>query len=120
MSDTDKSPKLDDALDDMRESVAAFTYDGDRTNLDHLSGEPVRRSLVLGDDDPRDAALAERPLTEDVAWTGRIFNVDACSSPTDVPPSATWCATPGPSPSSRSPRTAASASCASTAPRSDA
>ena len=76
MSDTDKSPKLDDALDDMRESVAAFTYDGDRTNLDHLSGEPVRRSLVLGDDDPRDAALAERPLTEDVAWTGRIFNVD--------------------------------------------
>ena len=63
MSDTDKSPKLDDALDDMRESVAAFTYDGDRTNLDHLSGEPVRRSLVLGDDDPRDAALAERPLT---------------------------------------------------------
>ena len=76
MSDTDKSPKLDDALDDMRESVAAFTYDGDRTNLDPLSGEPVRRSLVLGDDDPRDAALAERPLTEDVAWTGRIFNVD--------------------------------------------
>lgn len=76
MSDTDKSPKLDDALDDMRESVAAFTYDGDRANLDHLSGEPVRRSLVLGDDDPRDAALAERPLTEDVAWTGRIFNVD--------------------------------------------
>ena len=31
---------------------------------------------MLGDDDPRDAGLAEKPLTEDVAWTGRIFNVN--------------------------------------------
>ena len=31
---------------------------------------------MLGDDDPRDAGLAEHPLTEDVAWTGRIFNVN--------------------------------------------
>ena len=75
MSDTDKNDQQA-ALDDMRESVQAFTYDGDRSSLDHLSGEPERRDLVLGDDDPRDAALAERPLTEDVAWTGRIFNVD--------------------------------------------
>lgn len=75
MSDTDKNDQQA-ALDDMRESVQAFTYDGDRSELDHLSGEPERRDLVLGDDDPRDAALAERPLTEDVAWTGRIFNVD--------------------------------------------
>ena len=75
MSDTDKNDQQA-ALDDMRESVQAFTYDGDRSGLDHLSGEPERRDLVLGDDDPRDAALAERPLTEDVAWTGRIFNVD--------------------------------------------
>lgn len=73
----DKNDRLDSALDDMRASVAAFTYDGDRVSpADHVSGEPVRRSLVLGDDDPRDAALAEKPLTEDVAWTGRIFNVD--------------------------------------------
>ena len=75
MSDTDKSQQQA-ALDDMRESVAAFTYDGDRSSLDHLSGAPEERDLVLGDDDPRDADLAERPLTEDVAWTGRIFNVD--------------------------------------------
>ena len=67
---------LDYAVDDIRDSVAAFTYDGDRASLDHLSGAPEERDLVLGDDDPRDAALAERPLTEDVAWTGRIFNVD--------------------------------------------
>ncbi|WP_446723487.1 NUDIX domain-containing protein [Olsenella sp. An188] len=63
-------------MDDMRESVAAFTYDGDRSNLDHFSGAPVERDLVLGEEDPRDAALAEKPVTEDVAWTGRIFNVD--------------------------------------------
>ena len=75
MSDTDKNQQQE-ALDDMRESVQAFTYDGDRSSLDHLSGAPVERDLVLGDDDPRDADLAERPLTEDVAWTGRIFNVD--------------------------------------------
>ena len=75
MSDTDKNQQQA-ALDDMRESVAAFTYDGDRSSLDHLSGAPEERELVLGDDDPRDASLAEKPLTEDVAWTGRIFNVD--------------------------------------------
>lgn len=75
MSDTDKNQQQA-ALDDMRESVAAFTYDSDRSSLDHLSGAPEERDLVLGDDDPRDADLAERPLTEDVAWTGRIFNVD--------------------------------------------
>ena len=67
---------LDYAVDDIRDSVAAFSYDGDRTSQDHLSGAPEARELVLGEEDPRDAALAERPLTEDVAWTGRIFNVD--------------------------------------------
>ena len=75
MSDTDKNPRSE-AVDDMLESVQAFTYDGDRSSLDHFSGAPEERGLVLGDEDPRDAALAERPLTEDVAWTGRIFNVD--------------------------------------------
>ncbi|MBM6676044.1 NUDIX hydrolase [Olsenella uli] len=79
MSDTSKRAEKNTqeaAIDDMRESVAAFTYDGDRSSLDHLSGAPEERDLVLGDDDPRDASLAEKPLTEDVAWTGRIFNVD--------------------------------------------
>ena len=75
MSDTDKNPRSE-AVDDMLESVQAFTYDGDRSSLDHFSGAPEERGLVFGDEDPRDAALAERPLTEDVAWTGRIFNVD--------------------------------------------
>ena len=64
------------AVDDMRDSVTAFTYDGDRSTHDHVSGAPEERELVLGDDDPRDAGLAEHPLTEDVAWTGRIFNVN--------------------------------------------
>lgn len=75
MSDTDKNDQQA-ALDDLRASTSAYTFDGDRSVTDHVSGEPVRRDLVLGDDDPRDAALAETPLTEDVAWTGRIFNVD--------------------------------------------
>lgn len=73
------TPTLEDlgsAADGIKDSVTAFTYDGDRMSQDHLSGAPVERDLVLGDDDPRDAGLAERPLTEDVVWTGRIFNVD--------------------------------------------
>lgn len=42
----------------------------------HQSGEPQRRDLVLGGDDPRDAELEEHPLSEDLMWRGRIFNVD--------------------------------------------
>lgn len=79
MADVDEAAAQEDvssALDGIKDSVAAFTYDGDRTLQDHLSGAPEERDLVLGDDDPRDAGLAERPLTEDVVWTGRIFNVD--------------------------------------------
>ena len=68
--------ELAGAVDDMRDSVTAFTYDGDRSTHDHVSGAPEERELVLGDDDPRDVGLAEHPLTEDVAWTGRIFNVN--------------------------------------------
>lgn len=67
---------LTSATDSMAEAVEAFTFDGDRQTSDHTSGEPVRRGLVLGDEDPRDARLAEKPLTEDVMWTGRIFNVN--------------------------------------------
>ena len=79
MADIDEAAAQEDvssALDGIKDSVAAFTYDGDRTLQDHLSGAPEERDLVLGDDDPRDAGLAEHPLTEDVVWTGRIFNVD--------------------------------------------
>lgn len=60
---------------ELMDTVEAFTYDGDRVNHDHKSGEPERRGFVRGNDDPRDAALAERPLTEETAWTGRIFSV---------------------------------------------
>lgn len=61
--------------DELLDTVEAFTYDGDRSTHDHKSGEPERRTFVRGDDDPRDAALAEHPLTEETAWTGRIFSV---------------------------------------------
>ena len=60
---------------ELMDTVEAFTYDDDRVNHDHKSGEPERRGFVRGNDDPRDAALAERPLTEETAWTGRIFSV---------------------------------------------
>ena len=74
--DENNNEELAGAVDDMRDSVTAFTYDGERSTHDHVSGAPEERELVLGDDDPRDAGLAEHPLTEDVAWTGRIFNVN--------------------------------------------
>ncbi len=78
MSDREKNlgDEFAGVLDNMRDSVAAFTFDGDRETQDHESGAPLERGLVLGDDDPRDAGLAEKPLNEDVAWTGRIFNVN--------------------------------------------
>ena len=73
---TDENNELADALDKMRDSVDSFTFDGDREDVDHVSGAPEERGLVLGGDDPRDAQLEERPTSEDVAWTGRIFNVN--------------------------------------------
>ncbi len=72
----DDKGELSRAIDDMREASAAFTYDGDRADQDHLSGAPVERGFVAGDDDPRDARLAEHVVDEDVAWRGRIFNVN--------------------------------------------
>ena len=67
---TDTKPNRVDALIDVTDSL---TYDGDRTTHDHVSGEPLRRGLVLGDDDPRDADLSEHIVSEDVAWEGKIF-----------------------------------------------
>ena len=71
--------ELDGAIDDMGEAVQAYTFDGDRSVADHHSGEPVRRSLVLGDDDPRDTGLREHVVTENTMWKGRIFDVSRLS-----------------------------------------
>lgn len=60
----------------LSDAAGAYTFDGDRSTQTHLSGAPQARPLVLGEDDPRDRQLEEQVLTEDVAWTGRIFNVD--------------------------------------------
>lgn len=76
MKDVPTQDDLTAATDSMAEAVEAFTYDGDRSDVRHVSGEPVRRGLVLGDEDPRDASLEEIPLTEDVMWSGCIFNVN--------------------------------------------
>ena len=59
----------------LNEAVEAFTFDGARRTHDHTSGEPETRHFVCGDDDPRDATLAEVPLSEETTWTGRIFSV---------------------------------------------
>ncbi len=70
--------ELDDAIDTMAEAVQAYTL-GDQGAANHESGEPQRRSLVLGDDDPRDQAIHEHVQTEDSAWKGRIFDVSRLS-----------------------------------------
>ena len=67
---------LQAASESIAEAVDAFTFDGDRDVSTHVSGEPLRRELYLGGSDNRDAQLEEKVLTEDVAWTGRIFNVN--------------------------------------------
>ena len=73
----DLGEELDGAIDDMSEAVQAYTFDGDRSEAGaHSSGEPVRRGLVLGDDDPRDEGIHEHVQTEDTVWQGRIFDVN--------------------------------------------
>ena len=75
----DKTPTIEDvsaASDSMADAVEAFVYDGDRLEGAHQSGEPKRRGLLLGGDDPRDTMLEEIPQAEDVVYTGCIFNVN--------------------------------------------
>lgn len=74
----DVGEELDGAIDDMSEAVQAYTFDGDRSDAagHHESGEPLRRGLVLGEEDPRDTDLHEIPRTEDTMWQGRIFDVN--------------------------------------------
>ena len=72
----DLGVQLDDAIDDMTEAARAYTFDGDRSTSDHRSGDPLRRGLVLGDDDPRDAELSEVITAEDTMFSGLIFDVN--------------------------------------------
>lgn len=74
----DVGEELDGAIGDMSEAVQAYTFDGDRSDAagHHESGEPLRRGLVLGEEDPRDTDLHEIPRTEDTMWQGRIFDVN--------------------------------------------
>ena len=64
------------ALDGIKAASEAYSYDGDRSVLDHQSGEPERRQLVLGDADPRDANISEKILNEDLQYRGLIFDVN--------------------------------------------
>ena len=77
----DVGEELDGAIDDMSEAVQAYTFDGDRSDAagHHESGEPLRRGLVLGEEDPRDIDLHEIPRTEDTMWQGQIFDVNRLS-----------------------------------------
>lgn len=76
MSGKGDGDPLGEAIDAMAGSARAFTFDGDLPAADHESGAPESRRLVLGEEDSRDSGLAEHVVSEDVAWTGRIFNVD--------------------------------------------
>ena len=62
-------------LEGLESATEAYVVDADVLG-EHTSGEPQRRNLVLGGDDPRDEGLEERPESEDIMWTGRIFDVD--------------------------------------------
>ncbi len=77
----DVGEELDGAIGDMSEAVQAYTFDGDRSDASghHVSGEPLRRGLVLGEEDPRDIDLHESPRTEDTMWQGQIFDVNRLS-----------------------------------------
>lgn len=72
----DRGALLDDAIAGMRASTRDLTFDGDRSSLDHASGRPRRRDLVLGDDDPLDEGLTERVDNEDVVFRGLVFDID--------------------------------------------
>lgn len=65
---TDEIPtveNLTDATDGIADAVRAFTVT-----------EPMRRDLMLSGEDDRDDQLEEQVLSEDVVFTGRIFNVN--------------------------------------------
>lgn len=64
-----------EGVDRLRDMVGHLSFDGDRSTTGYV-GEALRRDLVLGGDDPRDAALEEHIDSEEVAWRGKIFNVD--------------------------------------------
>ena len=70
----DERPSAIDGLLDVADSLT-FGEDG-IPGVPHASGAPVARSLVLGDDDPRDDALRERIIDEQSTFDGRIFSVD--------------------------------------------
>ncbi len=62
-------------VEGLRAMASEYTFDGDRSSAGYV-GEALRRSLVLGDDDPRDASLSERIDAEEVSWVGHIFAVN--------------------------------------------
>ena len=66
--------------DETEEQVDAEIVEEDGRGLGHAEDEPGGEMqdepmLVLGDDDPHDAALHEKILSEDVAWKGKILDV---------------------------------------------
>ena len=67
-----------DALEVSSELLDDVSYDGERPEggAGHVSGEPERRSFVAGEEDPRDALLRETIVSENLSWSGRIFDVN--------------------------------------------
>ena len=63
------------ALDDISEAASAYSIVDERSGSDHESGEPLARPFVPAGEDPRDIELEETPLSEDLVWRGRIFDV---------------------------------------------
>lgn len=66
----DTAAELDDIQADATAAEAQDAAD------DACEQEEYVPALVLGDEDERDPGLHERILSEDRAWSGKIFNVD--------------------------------------------
>jgi ADP-ribose pyrophosphatase len=74
-ADAYTAPSLDDLRDaahGMQDSMKAFVMDEGEGTV----GAPVARDLVLGEEDPRDAELAEIITGEETLFTGLIFDVN--------------------------------------------
>ena len=74
----------------MTELDAQIVEDNDVVDEQPMDEEP---SLVLGDEDPRDAELHEKILSEETAWRGKILDVRSLAAP-----AATSSAIPAPPP----------------------
>lgn len=70
-----KSSPKDEGKKALRDIADELTFDGDRSSTGYV-GAAQERELVLAEEDPRDAMLEEKVLSEEQMWSGLIFDVN--------------------------------------------